>query len=62
MQKCVDAGLVLEYKDEDYPQHCSPCFVVAKPGSPAKRLGVDYGGLNKKTLNHSILFLTWSQP
>ena len=35
------------------PQHCSPCFLVAKPGSTAKRLVVDYGDLNKKTLNHS---------
>ena len=33
IQECIDAGLVLEYKDEDYPQHCSPCFLVAKPGS-----------------------------
>ena len=28
-------------------------FLVAKPGSTAKRLVVDYGELNKKTLNHS---------
>ena len=41
------------YKDGDYPQHCSPCFLVAKPGSTAKRLLVDYGELNKKTMNHS---------
>ena len=53
IQECIDAGLVLEYKDADYPQHCSPCFLVAKPGSTAKRLVVDYGELNKKTLNHS---------
>ena len=53
IQECIDAGLVLEYKDGDYPQHCSPCFLVAKPGSTAKRLVVDYGELNKKTLNHS---------
>ena len=46
------AGQVLEYKDRDYRQHCSPRFLVAKPGSTAKRLVVDYGGLNKKTLNH----------
>ena len=32
IQECIDAGLLLEYKDEDYPQHCSPCFLVAKPG------------------------------
>ena len=53
IQECIDAGLVLEYKDRDYPQRCSPCFLVAKPGSTAKRLVVDYGELNKKTLNHS---------
>ena len=53
IQECIDAGLVLEYKDGDYPQHCSPCFPFAKPGSTAKRLVVDYGELNKKTLNHS---------
>ena len=53
IQECIDAGLVLEYKDGDYPLHCSPCFLVAKPGSTAKRLVVDYGELNKKTLDHS---------
>ena len=53
IQECIDAGLVLEYKDGDYSQHCSPCFLVAKPGSTAKRPVVDYGELNKKTLNHS---------
>ena len=47
------ASPVLEYKDGDYPQHCSPCFLVAKPGSTAKQLVVDYRELNKKTLNHS---------
>ena len=53
IQEYIDAGLVLEYKDGNYPQHCSPCFLVAKAGSTAKRLVVDYGELNKKTLNHS---------
>ena len=53
IQECIDAGLVLEYKDGDYPQHCSPCYLVARPGSTAKRLVVDYGELNKKRLNHS---------
>ena len=53
IQECIDAGHVLEYKDRDYPQHCSPCFLVAKPGSTAKRVVVDYGELNKKMLNHS---------
>ena len=38
---------------QDYPHHCSPCFLVAKPGSTALRLVVDYGEVNKKTQNHS---------
>ena len=42
-----------EYKKGDYPHHCSPCFLVAKRGSTALRLVVDYGEVNKKTQNHS---------
>ena len=53
IEGCINAGLLLEYRDGDYPQHCSPCFLVAKPGSAAKRLVVDDRELNKKTLNHS---------
>ena len=46
--ECIHAGLVEEYKHGDYPHHCSPCFLVAKPGSTAMRLVVDYGEVNKK--------------
>ena len=53
IQECRDAGLIEEYKHGDYPRHCSPCFLVAKPGSTAMRLVVDYGEVNKKTENHS---------
>ena len=53
IQECIDAGLVEEYKQGDYPHHCSPFFLVAKPGSTALRLVVDYGEVNKKTQNHS---------
>ena len=53
IQECIDAGLVVEYKKGDYPHHCSPCFLVAKPGSTALRLVVDYVEVNKKTQNHS---------
>ena len=53
IQECIDAGLVQEYKHGDYPRHCSPCFLVAKPGSTAMRLVVDYGEVNKETQNHS---------
>ena len=43
IQECIDAGLVEEYKKGDYPHYCSPCFLVAKPGSTALRLVVDFG-------------------
>ena len=53
IKECIDAGLVEEYKKGDYPNHCSPCFLVAKPGSTALRLVVDYCEVNKKPQNHS---------
>ena len=53
IQECSHAGLVEEYKKGDYPHPCSPCFLVAKPGLTALHLVVDYGGVNKKTENHS---------
>ena len=53
IQECINAGLVQEYKKGDYPHHCSPCFLVAKRGSTALRLVVDYGEVNKKARNHS---------
>ena len=53
IQECFDARLVEEYKKWDYPHHCSLCFLVAKPGSTALRLVVEYGEVNKKTQNHS---------
>ena len=53
IQECRDAGLVNQYKDEDNPQNCSPCFVVAKPGSSAKQLVVDYEEEKKSILNYS---------
>ena len=53
IQECIDAGLVEEYKKGDYPNHYSPCFLVAEPGSTALRLVVDYGEVNKKLQNHS---------
>ena len=57
IQECIDAGLVEEYKKGDYPHRCSPCLLVAKPGSTALRLVVDYGEVKKKAQNHS-----WSIP
>ena len=53
IQECIDAGLVEEYKKGDYPHHCSPRFLVAKPGSTALRLVLNYGEVNTKTPNHS---------
>ena len=52
-QECIDASLVKEYKHGDYPHHCRPCFLVAKRGSTAMRLVVDYEEVNKKTPNYS---------
>ena len=52
IQERIDAGLV-KYTQGDYPRHCSPCFLVAKPGSTAMRLVVGYREVNKKTQNHS---------
>ena len=34
------------------PCHYSPFFLVAKPGSTAMHLVVDYSEVNKKTQNH----------
>ena len=62
IQESIDAVLVLEYKNGDYTQHCSPCFLVAKRGSAAKRLVVDYGEMNRKTLTTQGPFGTWSPP
>ena len=53
IQECIYAGLVEEYKKGSYPHHCNPCFLVAKPGSTALGLVVDYGEVNKKPQNHS---------
>ena len=53
IKECVEAGLVYEYKKTDYPKHCSPCFRVAKPGSTAKRLVVDYKKVNQIKKPHS---------
>ena len=53
IQECIDACLIGEYKHGDYPRHCSPCFLVAKPGSTAMCLVVDYGEVKRKAVNHS---------
>ena len=53
IQECIDAGPVKEYKHGDYACHCSLCFLVAKTGSTAMCLVVDYNEASKKTQNHS---------
>ena len=35
IQECIDAGLVKNYRKGDYHHHCSPRFLVAKPGLTA---------------------------
>ena len=51
--ECIAADLAEKYEQAEYPKHCSPCFLVDKPGSNAKRLVVHYGKLNKLTKKHS---------
>ena len=51
--ECIAADLAKKYEQAQYPKHCSPCFLVDKPGSNAKRLVVHYGKLNKLTKKHS---------
>ena len=53
IQECIDAGPLEDHRHGDYPRHCSPCFLVAKPGSTAMCWVVDYGEVNKKTQSHS---------
>ena len=47
--ECIAADLAEKYERAQYPKHCSPCFLVDKPGSNAKTLVVHYGKLNKLT-------------
>ena len=49
----VEVGMCQAYKDTEIPEHCSPCFLVAEPGSTAKRLVVDYRKLNKMIKLHA---------
>ena len=53
INECVASHLAEEYTKTDYLDHCSPCFLVDKPGSSANRLVVHYGKLNKLTKRHS---------
>ena len=48
----VSSDLAEEYTKTDFPKHCSPCYLVAKPGGSAKGLLVHYGKLNKLTKRH----------
>ena len=51
--ECCDAKSMAIYEGKDYPKHCSPCFLVAKPRSSAKRLVVHYAKLNERLKRHS---------
>ena len=51
--ECCDAKLMSRYEGKEFPKHCSPCFFVAKPGSSAKRLVVQYAKLNERLKRHS---------
>ena len=51
--ECIAANLAEKYEQAEYPKHCSPCFLVDRPGSNAKTLVVHYGKLHKLTKKHS---------
>ena len=59
--ECIAADLAEKYEQAEYPKHCSPCFLVDKLGSNAKRLVVHYGKLKKLTKKHSGSLLTRSR-
>ena len=52
VQEGIESNILEEYKGEGYPKHCSPCYLVDKPGSKARRLVVVYCKVNKMTKNH----------
>ena len=59
--ECIAPNLAEKYEQAEYPKHCSPCFLVDKPGSNAKRLVVHYRKLNKLTEKHSGSLLNLEQ-
>ena len=59
--QCIAADLAEKYEQAEYPKHCSPCFLVDKPGSNAKRLVVHYGKLNKLTKHIPGVYQVWNR-
>ena len=53
VQECVRRNVVDELQHGETTTHCSPCFLVPKPGTTPLRLVVDYGRLNILTYLHS---------
>ena len=51
--ECCDAKLMSGYEGKEFPKHCSPCFLLVKTGSSAKRLVVYYAKLNERLKRHS---------
>ena len=62
IQECIDAGLVEEYKKGDYPHHCSPCFLVAKPGSTLYNWLLTMVRSTRKPRSTQGVSLTWKIP
>ena len=62
IKECIDAGLVEEYKKGEYPHHCSPCFLVAKPGSTALRRLLIMVRSTRNPRTTQGVFLTWKLP
>ena len=42
--ECIAADLAEKYEQAEYPKHCSPCFLVDKRGSNAKKTGFSITG------------------
>ena len=59
--ECIAAHLAKKYEQAEYPKHCSPCFLVDKPGSNAKRLVVQYRKLNKLTKKIRGVYQVWNR-
>ena len=59
--ECIAADLAEKYEQAEYPKQCSPCFLVDKPGSNAKKTRCplqEVEQTNKKKFRESTKFGT----
>ena len=52
IEELLAKGLIEEYLGTEFPQYCSPTFMIPKKNSEVKRLTVDYKRLNARTEQH----------